>query len=177
MLAHYDAPFPSFVAAFEPARALACLADVAQLEWLRVQAYHAADAQPLAPERIARALAEPACLPAARMTLHPSAATLASRYAIVSLSAAHQGIGELGDVDPHCAERALVLRSALEVDVLRLDPGAASFVASLARGSAFGEAAAEACAAHATFDFAATLAILIRAGAIIDLHLPGSPPS
>jgi hypothetical protein len=174
ILAHYGAAFPAFVAAFEPARALAYLPDVARLEWLRVQAYHAADAQPLAPQHLAHALSMPERLPAARVTLHPSLASLASAYAVVSLWAAHQGIGELGSVDPYVAESALVVRHGLDVEVISIAPGAAAFVAGLARGDVFGLAAAEAGTAHPAFDLAATLAILIRSGAITDLTLPGS---
>jgi hypothetical protein len=174
ILAQYGAGFPAFLSAFEPARALAYLPDMARLEWLRVQAYHAADGAPLAPEHIAHALSVPERLPAARVTLHPSVATLASTYGVVSLWAAHHGIGELGTVDPYRAENALVVRHALDVEVVSIDAGAAGFVASLARGEAFGAAAAAACDAHPAFDLAATLAILIRAGAITGLTLPGS---
>src|SRR5438876_7559091 len=44
LLAIYGEAFPAFVAAFEPARELPYLADVARLEAARTRAYHAADA-------------------------------------------------------------------------------------------------------------------------------------
>ena len=48
VLIHYGADFPDFVARFEPAREIAYLADVARLENAWVEAYHAAEAAPLA---------------------------------------------------------------------------------------------------------------------------------
>ena len=46
MLFQWGGEFPGFLAGFPPLRDLPYLADVAELEWLRGQAYHAADAQP-----------------------------------------------------------------------------------------------------------------------------------
>jgi len=48
VMIHYGADFPGFVAAFEPAREIAYLSDVARLEDAWVEAYHAAEAAPLA---------------------------------------------------------------------------------------------------------------------------------
>ena len=47
VLIHWGADFPAFVEAFEPAREIAYLADVARLENAWVEAYHAAEATPL----------------------------------------------------------------------------------------------------------------------------------
>src|SRR5579872_735082 len=47
VLIHYGRSFPAFIAAFEPARDIAYLADVACLENAWVEAYHAAEATPL----------------------------------------------------------------------------------------------------------------------------------
>lgn len=43
--AFYGAEFPDFIEGFTPAREVTYLADVARLEYLRVRAYHAADAR------------------------------------------------------------------------------------------------------------------------------------
>ena len=58
LLATYGDEFAAFIAAFEPARELAYLADVARLEAARTRAYHAADATPVdaEPVRGARSL-------------------------------------------------------------------------------------------------------------------------
>ena len=53
VLASYGDEFATFIAAFEPARELAYLADVARLEAARTRAYHAADATPVDAGRFA----------------------------------------------------------------------------------------------------------------------------
>ncbi len=95
VLAEYGEDFPAFIGHFGPAHGVPYLADVARLERLRVRAFHAADAEPLTPERIARALEDPERLPALQVLCHPSVGVLGSRYAVVSLWAAHQGRGDL----------------------------------------------------------------------------------
>lgn len=172
VLADYGAGFADFVESFEPARSVPYLADVARLEWLRLHALHAADAEPLDRARLAQALGDPESLAAARLDLHPSLAVLVSPYAVFSLWAAHQGVIALAEVDPYLGERVLVVRDALEVRVIALAPGADVLLAALAAGAAFGAAAAQAIAVDPAFDLAAILAVLIRHGAFADLHLP-----
>ena len=53
VLTTYGDEFAEFIAAFEPARELAYLADVARLEAARTHAYHAADAVPVDAEPFA----------------------------------------------------------------------------------------------------------------------------
>lgn len=103
VLAHYGADFPAFIAAFPPAASLPYLADVARLEYARVQACHAA-APPPGGDDVAY--------------------LIESRYAIVSLWAAHQGHGAIADVDPSVAEAALIRRRGAHVEVLRVSPAA-----------------------------------------------------
>lgn len=171
LLAEYGAGFPAFIERFEPARSVPYLADVARLEMLRVRAFHAADADPVTPEQVARALADPERLPALRATCHPSLGVLRSDYAVVSLWAAHQGIGDLAGVDPDVPETALVVRAGLEVQVVSLPPGGDVLVAGFASGLALGDAATRAASAHADFDLTLQLALLLRHGALTSLHL------
>lgn len=176
VLAHYGSAFAAFVADFEPARNVPYLADVARLEWARVRAWHAADAVPLAAPALAAATAggqDPATL---RLVCHPSTSIVASAYAVVSLWAAHQGEGELADVDPARAEAALVVRPALDVLVLRLPPGAARFVVALQAGCGLADAAAQAAGEAADFDLAGTLALLAQQGVLTDAFHPRSLP-
>lgn len=98
VMAHYGEGFAEFVADFPPAAALPYLADMARLEYLYVQVYHAADDAP------------------AMRVLH-------SRYAVASLWAAHQADdidAALARVDPGVGESALVLRVNLDVLVMRI---------------------------------------------------------
>ena len=171
-LVDYGAGMPAFIATFAPAASVPYLADVAHLEYLRIQAFHAADAMPLAMEQWARALAQPEHLPALRLIAHPALRLLCSPYAIVSLWAAHQGLIALGDVDPYRPESALVVRAGLEVEVVALPVGGGILLTHLLDGLSLGEAAARASAACDTFDLTANLTLLLRHGAFSALHLP-----
>ena len=177
VMAHYGAGFAAFIENFPPAAGLPYLADVASLEMLRVQAYHAADAATVPAEEIALLLADPEHLPAARFTPHPSLRILDSRHAVVSLWAAHQG----GDVDSALAavdtalpESALLLRVGLEVEIYRIAAGTAIFIRHLQEGLGLGAAVELALAADAAFDMADALGLLIRAGAVTGIISGGS---
>lgn len=166
VLAWYGAGFADFLEGFPPAAGLPYLADVARLEWLRVEAWHAADADPLPLAEISALLADAAALPALRLALHPALRLLRSAHPVVSIWAAHQAddvAAALGAIDFAAAEVALVVREGIEVAILRIEPGAAAFIGHLLDGATFGEAAAAAGA----FDLAATLALLLRSGTVV----------
>jgi hypothetical protein len=173
MMVDYGSDFPDFIAGFAPAASLPYLADLARLERCRVVAYHAADSAPLDIARIAAALADPAALPGLRLTLHPSLHALSSSYAVVSLWAAHQGVGELSDVVTDRPESALILRCGLAVEITRIPAAAAAFVACLQAGQRLELAMAAATALDAGFDPTLILATLIDKGAVIALNPEG----
>jgi hypothetical protein len=173
ILTGYGDGFPGFVAAFEPAKALAYLPDLARLELARVRAYHAADAEALEPTMLAGYLTDPHRLPDMRMTLHPSLTVLSSDHAIVSLWAAHQGEGRIDEVDPALPECALVARVGDDVLVLSVTRGTAAFVAALRTGRSLGDAAGVAAAREPAFDLASALALIIRHSGIVAWHVPG----
>lgn len=164
----YGAGFAAFVESFPPAASLPYLADVARLERLRIETYHAADASATdGAVALAAAMAEPDRLAALRLRLHPACRCLSSAHPVFSIWAAHQGQGELQQVDMARAEDVLVFRPAHEVLVLALAPGGADFVRALAEGRRLGAAAADA-SAIAGFDLAETLRILIGNGLLLD---------
>ena len=168
VMAEYGSGFADFIEAFEPARSLPYLPDVARLEWLRLTALHAADALPLSAADLTRRLAATADLTAARLHLHPSFGVLHSPYAVVSLWAAHQGMGDLAAIDLARAETAWVLRRELEVEVIPVEPAAGRFAAALIEGQPLGAAVEAAGGADGAFDLPAALAGLIRCGALTD---------
>lgn len=174
VLAHYGQDFPSFVAGFEPAQGLPYLADVARLEAARVAATHAADADPVREEVVGLALASGDRAGDLNVVLHPSLATLESRYAVVTLWAAHQveDAADIAPVDIDVPESALILRSGLEVLVLRASAGVVTFVEALRAGRGLGEAAHRALAAAPAFDLTAALSQLLAHGAVSSLDLP-----
>ncbi len=174
ILTDYGDAFPDFIAAFLPAAGLHYLPDMARLERARVRAYHAADAQPLTADDLARHLTGLQRLPATRVVLHPACSVLASAHAIVSLWAVHQGQGRIEDLDLSRAEAALVLRDGDdEVQVVPVSTAIARFLAALAAGTALGEAAAVTTATAADFELVQALALLIHDGGFAAWHPPG----
>lgn len=162
VLAFYGEEMPSFIEHFSPAASVPYLADVARLEFLRVRAFHALDASELPVDAITQRLSKPDDLPGLVFGLNPSLGLLQSKYAVVSLWAAHQGISDISTVDPFIGENALIIRPQLEVEVLRLDPGAAEFVAHLSQGVSLGSAAVQASDAHADFDLTSIIGLLVQ---------------
>lgn len=163
VLADYGDAFAPFIAGFAPAAPLPYLPDMARLERARVRACHAADAAPLAGEAIAALITDPAALAASRPALHPSLQLVVSDFGVVSLWAAHQGQGDIAQVDAFAAEAALVLRDDDgDVAVVPVPLASARFFGHLLEGATLAQAAA----AQAPFDLAGSLAILIRHRAI-----------
>lgn len=174
VLAHYGEGLADWLAHFAPARALAYLPDMARLEFARVAAFHAADAAALDAAALDAAalaphLAAAGRLAGARLALHPSCRLLRSAFAVATLWSAHQSDGEFAPIDVDHPESALVLRDAGDdVLVIVLPEAAAAFCAALLRG----ETLAGAMPPDHDFDLAATLALLLRHGAIVGWHPP-----
>lgn len=170
LLAFYGEAFPGFVESFPPAAGVAYLADVARLEFLRVRAYHAADVASVRTEEIAAVLADADTLPYMNLAIHPALGVLDSAAAVVSLWAAHQGVGDLATVVPDVPETALVLRDGLDVEVLEIPRAAGVFIEALQRGETLGGAMESAQAADPDFNAATPLALLIQKSAITALY-------
>jgi hypothetical protein len=161
----YGDGFPAFVAGFPPASAIPFLADVAQLENAWVEAYHAAEADPLGLDALA-AIA-PDGLEALRFRPHPAARLLRFSHPAASIWSASQGEGEPRTPEVWSAEEALVARPDADVSVRVLPAGGFAFAAALFAGASLGEAAA--LAAADGFDPGAHLVGLIEAGAFQSL--------
>jgi hypothetical protein len=169
VLAFYGDTLPRFIEQFPPARSLAYLADMARLEMLRVQAFYAADQESLDAGKLTETLAGAGDLESVRLQLHPSVGLLRSPYAVASLWAAHQGVGDISRINPSSPEHTLVQRVGLEVHVRRLDPASSEFMARLLGKEGVGAAAEQACAISPEFDLVATLGFLVRAQAIANI--------
>jgi len=162
LLFEYGRDFPAFIECYPHARAMPWLPDVARLERAWLDAYHAADAAPLAAAALA-ALA-PERLAGARLTPHPALRVVTSPHPVVSIFAANRGTGPVGRIEA-VAEDALVTRPGLDVAVRCLPPGGASFLAHLAAGEPLATAAEAALAFSPAFDLAASIAGALEAGA------------
>jgi hypothetical protein len=166
LLIHYGETFPAFIEAFDAAKPLPYLADVARLEYARGHAYHAADAEPL--PRAAFAALPAGRIGSARVTLHPSVGIIASRFPVLSIWEVNQD--RAVRAVPHWGpEAALVARPFLEVETRRLPPGTEMFLLALQKGATIGEAAERASAAASEFSASDGLAVLIGAHLAIAL--------
>ncbi len=170
MLATYGDNFPAFIAAFEPARELAYLADVARLEAARTRAYHAADATPVDASQFAALDAY--TVGGIHIDLLPSTEIVRSPHPIVTIWAMNSGEQELAPIENWCGEDALVFRRYLDVEVRVLPPGGAAFLLALAGGRSLGEAAEAALADYPEFDLTRSLAGLIGLGLVRDIVHP-----
>ena len=164
VLVRYGDELPPYIARFSPAAELPYLADVARLEWLRLQALHAADALPMATEQFAAWFQDVEALPHLRWQLAPSLHLFRSPHAALSVWAAHQdGSGiALETVDTRQTESALVFRSGLDVMVLQIDQATAVLVERLLAGAAWIDAVDAAFDEDGRFDLPGALSVLIR---------------
>jgi hypothetical protein len=160
LLIHYGETFPAFIEAFDAAKPLPYLADVARLEYALGRAYHAADVEPLS--RTAFAALPARHVGAARVTLHPSVSIVASPFPVLSIWEVNQNHAVRG-VPNWGPEAALVARPFLEVETRRLGAGTDVFLLALQKGSTIAGAAELAITATAKFNASDGLAVLIGA--------------
>ncbi len=167
LLFRYGATFGDFLDGFAPAQKVPYLGDVARLEFDRLQAYHAADAEPLAISALGTVPQDG--LVNLRVKAHPSVSLVRSRYPVASLWAASTGILSSDAVDMSKSEDALTVRPNLDVETRALPPGGGAFLAALLAGQTLGIAAEAGEAADQEFDLTAHLTGLFGAGTFVDV--------
>lgn len=172
-LAGYGGGFGAFLAGFPPAAALPWLADMARLEWARVEATFAAEAAPLDPAALTALPADQ--IAGLRLVLHPSARLVESRWAVHSVWEAHQS-DPVAPFDPAAGpENILLLRPADRMHSLRLTGGEAALVRALLAGRPLGAAADCALTADPTTDLQTALARLFNHQAFITAAAEDAP--
>jgi hypothetical protein len=169
LLFEYGHEFPSFIESYEYAREMPWLADTARIERAWLDAYHAADAEPLVAEVFANI--DPGTLAQVRFVPHPAARIVRSRYPAVAIFAMNRVDGPVTPLHSSDAEDALVTRPADDVIVSRLPAGSAAFLLALIEGMPLGAAAQAAFDETETFDLAASLAAMIPAGVFAAVQL------
>jgi hypothetical protein len=163
-LVEYGRDFPDFIEGYKYAKPMPWLADVARIERAWLDAYHAADVEPLAPQALASIPSER--LPPAVLIAHPATRIVRSRFSAVTIFAANKTNDPIGRIEAADPEDALVTRRGLEVDVRRLPPGGAAFLTRLIAGAPLGAAAASAFDESPQFDLAGNIAGMLEAGAM-----------
>lgn len=173
-LAEYGADFAAFLAAFEPVRHLAYLPDVARLEWAVNAAYHAADAPPLDPARIAAVSQER--YPLLTFVAHPSLQLFASDFPVDRIWQAHQPDGDLeSGVDLSSGGcRLLIDRHDQEIRFLTIDPAGFALATALCDGLALQAAYERAAAVDAAFELIPALGTHLGRGTFTDFAVPAA---
>ena len=164
VLLNYGDTFPQFLRGLGQEACISYVADIADLEIARGKAYHAVDVDPLPPE--AFAAIPGARLAELRLSFHPSVVLLQSRFPIVSVWQANQGVQEM-TLRQWRAEAALVARPRLDVEVWRLPPGGFEFLYELSRGSTMAQSAGSAVDEAPEFDLAVNLSLLLDSSIVI----------
>jgi len=172
LLFEYGRDFPAFIEQYEYATSMPWLADAARIERAWLDAYHAADAEPLAPAELASVPQEK--LSGVVFTVHPATRIVRSRFSAVRIVASNRGNGSPESIDASTPEDALITRPDLDVVLRRLPQGGAAFLESLMSGRSLGEAAALALRISSSFDIAASIAGIIEAGAFTTISF-GDP--
>jgi Putative DNA-binding domain len=167
VLMGYGDGFAEFLRCLSVTAMAEYLADIARLEVARGHAYHAVDAEPVAPECFAALT--PAELPALQVLLHPSLTLLRSRFPVVSAWEVNQ-VGAEQVIRCWKGEDAAVFRPCYEVQVIRLAEGGFAFLSALADGATLASAIEAAVGDNAAFDLAANLAMLAGSGVAVELR-------
>ncbi|MEQ8380243.1 HvfC/BufC N-terminal domain-containing protein [Parvibaculum sp.] len=135
----YGEGFPDFLERFPPAQGLAYLGDVARLELLWLEAYHAAEAEPVAPSSFA---AHGAALTTMKPVLHPSFRLFSSRFPVAEIWRTNREDEEVRPVKSNGRRDTLMLvRPGADVFIHGLRPEQFVFLKALRDGASLGEAA------------------------------------
>jgi len=143
----YGAGFPDWLAArseaSRPREAFA--ADLARLEWARIEVFHAPRAVPLPPGRLEEVA--PEAWPTARLRLVPGHRLLAARHPVGPWYRAFLQEEQTPEIPAAGDCRILLCRQGTVVRILDLETSAAALLTSLADGHPLADALAEAVAA------------------------------
>lgn len=173
LLFEYGRDFPSFIARYEHAQDMPWLPDTARIERAWLDAYHAADADPLPPAHLT--FVPPDRLADLTFVAHPATRLVSSRYAALTIFAANRSPEPVVEINAAEPEDALITRPGFHVEVRHLPDGGAIFLSALIEGSTLGQAAAAALEAAPTFDIGAGISGLLDAGAFSAAHLGDEP--
>jgi hypothetical protein len=169
LLFEYGRDFPAFIARYQYAQDMPWLADVARVERAWLDAYHAADAEPLS-------LSALETVPAERtgdliFAPHPATRIVRSRFAAVTIFSANRSPDPFNTINAGEPQDGLVTRPGLEVVVRHLPAGGADFLLALIAGEALGVAADKTLRTCPSFDIGAAIAGMIEAGAFASVQI------
>lgn len=173
LLFEYGHGFPAFLETFEPVGKLSYLPDVARLERAWLDAFHAADADPLPPASLGAVAPED--LGRLCFAPHPATRIIESRFAAVSIFSASRSGQTLENIRALEEEAGLITRPGHEVQVRQLPPGAAAFFMDMIDGRPLGDAATGAFDRHPDFDLPSAISAMIESGAFVACQIDNQP--
>jgi hypothetical protein len=170
LLFEYGRDFPHFIDGYAHTQELPWLGDVARIERAWLDAYHAADAEPLSLADLAAV--DPAQLFDAVLVPHPAARLVRSRYPALSIFVMNRQPASSGArLESDEAEDALVSRPEFDVTIRSLPPGGGNMLDALMNGQPLGAALAQAAEDSDAFDLPGHLHGIVEAGIFTHLQL------
>jgi len=164
VLLEYGGQFPDFIERFEPAAPVPYLAEVARLEWLCQESYHAVDAAALALSALEAVPVDH--LPELKLRLHPSARIGSFSHPALSIWRLHGRGADFTAADiPARGEAVLIVRPQMAVEIHELSPGALAFLRSLQANRSIESAVTAALGSEPGIGLARLLRALFTAGA------------
>jgi hypothetical protein len=168
LMFQYGAEFPEALLRADDLINYPYLSDVARLEIMWRESYHAIDANPL--EVDALASINPEILFDCCLEAHPATRLIQSAFAIHAIFSANRP-GAGGQIsDPALSQCVLVTRPLYDVGVYELTPEQFAFFHALMDGRCLGEAVDCAATIEPNFDLSGTLALLLQSGAFHSLR-------
>ena len=163
LLTLIGADFPDFIAAFEHTASMPWLADVARIEFARLQALHAPNTIEMSHEVLQALVQKPLSLPDTGVFFREGLAVLSSPFSAHSIWSAHQDHRDLSKIKVSLAEACLIYREGHRVTTTILSSSQAVFLKALLQADTFGEAQRQARIEDPEFQLSPSFLVLIQA--------------
>lgn len=163
LMFQYGADFPAALERAEDLASYPYLADVARLEIIWRESYHATDANPLDADALASI--DPEILFDCRLGKHPATGLIQSTFAIHAIFAANRPDVENHVFDPVQPQCILVTRPHYDVAIYPVTPDQFEFFQILMNAGSLADAMDRAATIEPNFDLPATLALMLQSGA------------
>lgn len=163
LMFQYGREFPHILESDKDLASYPYLGDVARLEILWRESYHASDAPSLPAEALQSI--DPDTLFDGRFKIHPAMRLIQSRFAIHAIFAANRSGGEDHGFDPAEPQSVMVTRPQYDVAIHRVTPQQFEFFIALRDGKNLGNALDSTASLDMNFDLSGTLALLLQSGA------------
>jgi hypothetical protein len=163
LMFQFGADFPQALERAEDLAAYPYLADVARLEILWRESYHAADAGPLAADALAAI--DPDSLFDCRLIAHPATRLVSSQFAIHSIFTVNRSDAEGHVPDSTQPQFVFLTRPHYDVAVHAITEDQFVFFRALVNSENLGDALDSAATIEPNFNLSGTLALMLQSGA------------